>query len=173
MLDFCSENIIPYKKRYGIFKVYQYCSLVHIFRCVTMLQIVQKSVKFSLNKNWSFPLRTSSVNMTKSAGNLLKKPLMENFIFCAVFSYCCWQKFIITIILRSYWVSFLVGFNTLFGLDCNSNGEGIMLLFCEDIMAKIIGSEKPPVEISYLELTLRKQMWLIGFSYNPNKYMIY
>ena len=48
-----------------------------------------------------------------------------------------------------------------------------MLLFCEDIMAKIIGSEKPPVEISYLELTLRKQMWLIGFSYNPNKYMIY
>ena len=129
-----------------------------------------KSVKFSLNKNWSFPLRTSSVNVTKSAGNLLKKSLMENFIFCAVFSYCCWQKFIIIIILLSCWVSFLDGFNTLFSLACNSSGEGITLLFWK---VKMIGCEKPPVEISYVELTLRKQMWLIGFSYNPNKSMIY
>ena len=34
-----------------------------------------------LHKKWSFPLRISSVNVTKSA---LKKSLMENFIFCAV-----------------------------------------------------------------------------------------
>ena len=43
--------------------------------------------KSTLHKKWSFPLRISSVNVTKSAGNwshLLKKPLMENFIFCAV-----------------------------------------------------------------------------------------
>ena len=43
-----------------------------------------------LHKNWSFPLRIFSVNMTKSAKNLwiwshlLNKSLMENFIFCAV-----------------------------------------------------------------------------------------
>ena len=132
-----------------------------------------KICKIFTEQKLKFSLRTSSVNMTKSAGNLLKKSLMENFIFCAVFSYCCWQKFIIVIILPSYWVIFLDGFNTLSGLDCNSSGEGITLLFCEDIMAKIIGSEKPPVEICYLELTSRKQMWLIGFSWNPNKYMIY
>ena len=33
----------------------------------------------TLHKKWSFPLRISSVNVTKSAGNL-----MENFSFCAV-----------------------------------------------------------------------------------------
>ena len=34
-------------------------------------------------KKWSFPLKISSVNVTKWS-HLLKKPLMENFIFCAV-----------------------------------------------------------------------------------------
>ena len=46
-------------------------------------------------KKWSFPLKILSVTVTKSAGNcgkllirshLLKKSLMENFIFCAVWS---------------------------------------------------------------------------------------
>ena len=32
-----------------------------------------------MHKKWSLPLRISSVNMTKSAGNL-----MEDFIFCVV-----------------------------------------------------------------------------------------
>ena len=32
--------------------------------------------RIALHKKWSFPLRTSSVNVTKS--------LMENFVFCAV-----------------------------------------------------------------------------------------
>ena len=129
-----------------------------------------KICKIFTEQKLKFSLRTSSVNMTKSTGNLLKKSLMENFIFCAVFSYCCWQKFIIVIILPSYWVIFLDGFNTLFSLACNSSGEGITLLFWK---VKMIGCEKPPVEISYVELTLRKQMCLIGFSYNPNKSMIY
>ena len=43
---------------------------------------------FSLHKKRSFPLRISSVNVTKSAGNCrknLKKSLVENFIFCTVF----------------------------------------------------------------------------------------
>ena len=49
----------------------------------------------TLHKKWSFSLRNSSVNVTKSAGNygfgfteetidLLKKSLTENFIFYAV-----------------------------------------------------------------------------------------
>ena len=42
-----------------------------------------------LHKKWSFPLRISSVNVTKSAvlwiwSHSLEKFLMENFIFCAV-----------------------------------------------------------------------------------------
>ena len=37
-----------------------------------------------LHKKWSFPLRISSVKVAKSY--LLKKSLMENFIFCAVYS---------------------------------------------------------------------------------------
>ena len=40
-----------------------------------------------LHKKWGFPLRISSVNVTKSACELLKKSLMENFIFvqCTLF----------------------------------------------------------------------------------------
>ena len=38
---------------------------------------------YSPHKKWSFPLRVSSVNVAKSAGNL-KKSLMENFIFYLV-----------------------------------------------------------------------------------------
>ena len=40
----------------------------------------------SLHKKWSFPLRISSADVTKSARNWrnLLKFLMENFIFCAV-----------------------------------------------------------------------------------------
>ena len=45
---------------------------------------------YPLHKKWSFPLRVSSViNVTKSAekcgfGQLLKKSIMENFIFCTL-----------------------------------------------------------------------------------------
>ena len=48
------------------------------------------SIGSSLHKKWSFPLRISSVNVTKFASflriwsHLLKKSLMGNFIFCAV-----------------------------------------------------------------------------------------
>ena len=38
----------------------------------------------TLHKKWSFPLRISSVNVTKSQSHLLKKSVMENLIFCAV-----------------------------------------------------------------------------------------
>ena len=54
---------------------------------LSAFNLIQKQP--SLHKKWSFPLRIYSVNVTKSTGNcvfshLLKKSLMENFIFCAV-----------------------------------------------------------------------------------------
>ena len=46
-------------------------------------------VSYTLQKNWSFPLRIFSVNVTQTVvscglGHLLKKSLIENFIFCVV-----------------------------------------------------------------------------------------
>ena len=64
------------------------------------------------------------------------------------------------------------GFNAPFRLDRNINGGGIMLFVREDIPAKLIASETPPVEGLYVEVKLRKQKWLISCSYNPNKSMI-
>ena len=48
-------------------------------------------VTISLHKKWSFPLRMSSVNhqirrFLRTWSTLLNKPLMGNFIFCAVFA---------------------------------------------------------------------------------------
>ena len=64
------------------------------------------------------------------------------------------------------------GFNALFKPDSNSNSGGIMLFVREDILAKLILSEIPPVEGLYVEVNLRKQKWLIRCSYNPNESMI-
>ena len=47
-----------------------------------------------------------------------------------------------------------------------------MLFVREDISAKLIASETPPVESLYVEVKLRTQKWLISCSYNPNKSMI-
>ena len=44
-----------------------------------------------------------------------------------------------------------------------------MLFFREDIFAKLIGSEKLPIESFYLELNLRGQKWLKNCLYNPSK----
>ena len=88
------------------------CSFIHVYCNV------------SLHKKWSFPLRISSVNVAKSAGNYefshisRWKSIMENFIFCAVFvvsydgkyfgwlvSCCCFLGFNILISLVAYhWI---------------------------------------------------------------------
>ena len=39
----------------------------------------------------------------------------------------------------------------------NSNGGGIMIFVREDIPAKLIASETPPVKGLYVEVSLRKQ----------------
>ena len=44
-----------------------------------------------------------------------------------------------------------------------------MLFVRQDIPAKLIVSETPPVEGLYVEVKLKKQKWLISCSYNPNK----
>ena len=49
--------------------------------------MVHENMGQTLLKKWSFPLRIFSVNVTKSPflnPHLLKKSLMENFVFCAV-----------------------------------------------------------------------------------------
>ena len=61
----------------------------------------------SLRKKWCFPLRVSSVNVTKSAvscgfGHIYwKKSLMENFIFCTVISS---EKITLPSILWLFWI---------------------------------------------------------------------
>ena len=64
------------------------------------------------------------------------------------------------------------GFNAPFRLHPNSNGGDIIIFAREDIPAKVIASETPPVEGLYVEVKLRKQKWSISCSYNPNKSMI-
>ena len=47
-----------------------------------------------------------------------------------------------------------------------------MFFVREDIPAKLIVSQIPSVEGPYVEVKLRKQKWLISYSYNPNKSII-
>ena len=48
------------------------------------------------------------------------------------------------------------GFNVPFQLDPNTNGVVIMLCVTEDIPAKLLITEKAPIESFYVELNLRK-----------------
>ena len=64
------------------------------------------------------------------------------------------------------------GSNSPFRLNRNSNGGGIMLFVRQNIPAKLIASEIPPIEGLYVEVKQRKKQWLISCSYNPNKSMI-
>ena len=54
--------------------------------CNLTLMGCLNSEKLTLHKTWSFPLKISSVSVTKSGfwSHLLKKSLMENFMLCAV-----------------------------------------------------------------------------------------
>ena len=62
----------------------QWCLLKTFWRIKKRLEYI------SLHKIWSFSLRISSLNVTsllRVLWHLLKKSLMENFIFCAVYGY--------------------------------------------------------------------------------------
>ena len=52
---------------------------------------------------------------------------------------------------------FLDGFGTLFRLDRNANGGGIMLLIRNDIRAKAVSTDGSPIESFYVELNFRKK----------------
>ena len=52
---------------------------------------------------------------------------------------------------------FLDGFETLFRLDRNANGGGIMLFIRNDIRAKAVSTDDSPIESFYVELNLRKK----------------
>ena len=58
----------------------------------------------------------------------------------------------------SPYVNFKVnGFNAPFRLDRNINDGGTMRFVREDIPAKLVASETPPVERLFVEVKLRKQ----------------
>ena len=52
---------------------------------------------------------------------------------------------------------FLDGFGTLFRLDRNANGGGIMLFIRNDIRAKAVSTDDSPSESFYVELNFRKK----------------
>ena len=55
-----------------------------------------------------------------------------------------------------------------FRLDRNRNGGGIMLFIRNDIPAKVISTDRIPVESFYAELNFIKKKWLLNCSYNPS-----
>ena len=65
------------------------CGFIHPVINWYYVSLILLGKPLVLHKKWSFPLRISSVNVTKSAvlwiwSHSLEKFLMENFIFCAV-----------------------------------------------------------------------------------------
>ena len=64
---------------------------------------------------------------------------------------------------------FIDGFSTLYRLDRNSNGGGLMLFVREDISSNLLEVEAKPVEGFCIELNLRNHKWLLNCSYNPHK----
>ena len=60
------------------------------------------------------------------------------------------------------------GFSNPHRVDRNENGDGIMLLFREDLPVKVLLVDNGN-ESCYVELTLKKTKWLTNYSYNPTK----
>ena len=80
------SNFFEITPRHGCSPV----NLIPIFRTPFYKNTYRELLLSTYHKKRSFPLRLSSVNATKSQSklrlwaNLLKKSLIENFIFCAV-----------------------------------------------------------------------------------------
>ena len=65
--------------------------------------------------------------------------------------------------------NFLIeGFSTLYRLDQNSNGGGLMLLVRENISSNLVKGEAKPIEGFYIELNLRNDKCLLNCSCNPH-----
>ena len=62
------------------------------------------------------------------------------------------------------------GSSTLYRLDRNSNGGGIMLYVKGDIPSNLLAIDKKnSIESFYVELNLLNEKWLLSCSCNPNK----
>ena len=66
------------------------------------------------------------------------------------------------------------GYSTPFRLDRNSHGGGILVYDREDIPAKLINNINfdNDIEAMFIEINLRKKIWLLSVSYNPHKALI-
>ena len=56
-------------------------------------------------------------------------------------------------------------------LDRNANGNSILLYVKEDIPSKLLNSDLT-IEGLFVEIRLRKKIWLLCSSYNPKKSLI-
>ena len=63
----------------------------------------------------------------------------------------------------------LEGFSKPFRIDRNKNRGNVLLFVREDIPARLISIEKVPIESFFIELNLRKNNWIVNFSYIPYK----
>ena len=65
---------------------------------------------------------------------------------------------------------FIEGYHTIFRLDRNGNGGGILLYVREDIPTKyVVHCDFPTCESFYVEISLHKKKWLLNCSYNLHK----
>ena len=64
------------------------------------------------------------------------------------------------------------GYSTPYILYRNSNSDRILLYIREDILPYLIATVKDTIEISYVQLNLRNEKYLINSSYDPHKTMI-
>ena len=61
------------------------------------------------------------------------------------------------------------GCSTPYRLDGNAQGGRILLFIMEDISSKLVAVEDSPIEGFYVEINLRKKIWLLCCFYSPQK----
>ena len=60
------------------------------------------------------------------------------------------------------------GYTSLFRLDRDQQGGGIMVFIKEDIPVNFLSADTKPIESLYIELNFHERKWLLSCSYNPN-----
>ena len=66
------------------------------------------------------------------------------------------------------------GYSTIYKLDRNDRGEGIMLIVLGNLLNSRLDKYCFPneIQIFYIELNLQKKKWLIFCCYNPHKHLL-
>ena len=78
---YCNHPLLMVQCIWQIFLFQEYCYFRGVLTAIQFERTV--SISGALHEKGSFPLRVSSVNVTKSAVCLMEKILNENIIFCA------------------------------------------------------------------------------------------